>query len=310
MGLIFDYDNVYLDTKSDYDLNKINEKQYLKKLFYELKKVLNEEFTSFDFYILFSHDPAVIPASFEVTKKNKILLWFSDETGAFPSHLTGNYAVILKCYVKKEDGNVYSNPLGVVNEFTDHSNLIAERKDTAVFFSGNFNKNRIDLYRLLFFRKFKSLPFSKILPNLALNIIFRYLKVNNLSESNNVFLFSTKFKSGLGYKKYFDYLLHSKYILCPRGFKSSETFRHIEALHCGCIIISEPMPDVSIYDNNPFLIYKDTADLNEILNKVANNEYDESSLIESHKAFYKDKLEVKVIASRIAEICRTHKDDL
>jgi hypothetical protein len=304
MHLIFDHENVYLDSKSEYDINSVNERLYLKSLFAKIEQQLGDDFKSFDFYVLFSADSAVIPESTQITKKNKVLFWFSDESGEFPSHLTEHYSSIFKSYIKKESLNVYSNPLGYVNEFEEAGGRTVVNKDINVFFSGNLNKNRIGIYELLFFRKFKALKFLKILPRQFLKVLFKTLTTKNVSKDKDVLLFSAGFKSGLVYKTYYNYLLRSKFILCPKGFKSAETFRHIEALHSGSIVISEKMPDVPIYANNPFITYSSYSELNEILDKITNNEYDEAKLAERHKAFYKSNLEVHAVAARIAKICK------
>jgi hypothetical protein len=310
MNLMFDYVNVYWDLKSNYDQNTINERSYLKNLFLKLERLLGPDFKKFDFYILFSHNSEIIPDSSGIEKKNKILFWFSDESGSFPEHLTGKYNLIFKSYVKKELLNVFSNPLGYVNEFEDNCDQIADQKDINVFFSGCLSDSRVRLYRALFFRKYKYSNFLKVLPYRTFKTIFKIFKINDLSKDNSVFLFSSKFKSGLGYKQYYDYILRSKFVLCPRGFESTETFRHTEALHAGCIVISEKMPDVPIYDNHPFIVYNNFDELNKILDKVANNEYDEKELIETHKTFYNSKLNVDSIAHRITEICKANIEEV
>jgi hypothetical protein len=307
MDLLFNYENVYWDTKSNYDKKTINELQYLEKLFLNLKRLLATDFVEFDFYILFSHDSTVTPDSFYIERKNKVLFWFSDESGTFPAHLTENYNLIFKSYVKKEYLNVFSNPLGYVNEFENYYNLISDQKNIDVFFSGCLNDNRVRLYKLLFLRKFKSLFFLKILPYQIFKIIFEFFEIKDLGENKNVFLFSSKFKSGLNYKSYYEFLLQSKFILCPKGFDSTETFRHIETLHSGGIVISEKMPDTSIYADNPFITYDNLDELNDILNKVAHHHYDEKELISKHQLFYKNKLEINVVALRISELCKACK---
>lgn len=304
MNLIFGYDNVYFDSRSDYDPDSVNEKQYLKTLFLNLKQILDSDFNDFEFYILFSHNSAIIPDSFSIEKENKILFWFSDETGAFPAHLTDNYRAIFKCYIKEEGLNVFSNPLGYVNEFAENSDRAVDKKDVSIFFAGSLGKNRVELYKMLFLRRFGKLNTLKILPGIFFKAVFKFLNISDLGQNGSVILFSRKFKSGLDYPNYYNYLLRSRFVLCPKGIESEETFRHFEALHTEGIIISEKMPDVSIYKGNPFIIYETLEELKQILHKIARNEYDEPTLVQKHRLYYQSKQEIKVVAARIAQICK------
>ncbi len=303
---MFNYEHVYLDSNSDYDLNAVNEREYLKEMFSKLEQKLGNKFTEFVFYILFSHNASVIPNSFKSQQKNKVLFWFSEETGAFPDHLIDNYGLIFKSYILNERLNVYSIPCGYVNEFADQRDKKSKKKDINIFFSGNLNDNRIKLYDLLFFKKFKFLRLLKIFPDKILIRLFRFFDLKNLSKKSNTFLFSDEFKSGLGYEEYFKFLLRSNFVLCPKGFYSTETFRHIEALHAGGVIISEKMPTVSIYKDNPFITYNNYSELKQIFKKIEKNELDIKGLSESHKTFYDSNLKTDAAARRISEICKNH----
>ena len=66
-------------------------------------------------------------------------------------------------------------------------------------------------------------------------------------------LFNRGFKSGLTPSTYGETLSQSKVILCPRGYFSTECFRHYEALRAGCVIISERLPDNHLYKNSPII---------------------------------------------------------
>lgn len=309
MCLLFNYKNVYLDQPADHDLETIVERKYISELFVRLEKNLEEKFSEFEFHVLFSHNPSVIPVSYYSQSKNKVLFWFSDESGVFPSHLVNNYTIIFKSHIQEESLNVYSNPLGYVNEFDSEKNTKIVKKDIDIFFAGNLNGNRRELYRVLFFRKFKFLKFLELFPNKILNRLLRILNVRNLSYRNNFFFFSSAFKSGLRYNEYYHYLLRSKFIICPRGFYRSETFRHYESLHTGGIIISEEMPNVSIYKDNPFLVYRNKSELNKILSKIEREEYDETMLKESHRRFYCNNFNSNTVSLKISDICKRYLKD-
>lgn len=306
MELIFGYEKVYFDPASDFKFDKINEREYLNELFLELKAEQGEDFAKYNYYTLFSTNPLVNHYSASLPHKNKVLFWFSEESGNFPTQLANQYFIIFKSYIQKENINVYSNPLGYVNEFKEQREKKAKGRDINIFFSGNLNSNRRLLHQFLFFRKFKMLKFLKVLPNKILVRLFKRLGNVNLNRKNCIFLFSKAFKSGLVYSDYYQYLLRTKFILCPKGFHSNETFRHFEALHTGGVIISETMPDVPIYKGAPFITYKDNCELNQIFNKIERNEIDYNLLAEAHKTFYQSNFNVKVIAQTVSNICALH----
>jgi hypothetical protein len=309
MQSILGYKNVYLDSLSAYDISVVNERTYIQGLLHSLHAILKDDFWKFEYYFLFSHDSKLIPASASVNRKNKILFWFSDESGSPPHHLKNYYTLIFKSYLKTEEENMFSNPLGYVNEFFEHASQPAT-KDVDVFFAGNLNANRTGLYYFLFFRRFKFLRFLKLLPKKYFFKLVKVLNINDLSCGRSVFLFSYGFKSGLSYGNYYHHLVRSQYILCPKGFLSNETFRHLESLHAGCILISEEMPPVSIYSGHPFLIYKSYKELDRILTTIERKKDFRTALVQQHKAYYRQYFTIDAIASRIGKICLNHMEVL
>ncbi len=305
MKSIFNYSNVFLDSKSEYTIYEVNERNYLEKLFRLLETVLSTNFKKHQFFVLFSHNPMVIPASSTIEHSHKVLFWFSEESGKMPSHLRCQYKVIFKSYIQSESGNIYSNPLGYVNEFESVASRNLYAKDIALFFSGNLNANRYDLYRMFFYRKYPALKFLKVIPCLVPGLFFFKLNYFNLSSvvDKAIVFFAKGFKNGLSYSRYMNYLQRSKFVICPTGFQSNETFRHIEALACGCIIISGPMPNVSIYEGNPFIIYQSISDLKNILERIKLRAFDEIELTMKCHSYFIERLSVNAFASRVGEIC-------
>jgi hypothetical protein len=64
-------------------------------------------------------------------------------------------------------------------------------------------------------------------------------------------------------------LADSKICLVPRG-NFHETFRFLEAARAGCILISEPMPDLWYYQGNPAVIVKSWNRLDQVLDSILN----------------------------------------
>jgi len=238
---------------------------------------------------------------------NKVLIWFSDESGRQPDHIRNNYRIIFKNYVQQESGNVFANALGYINEYEEENKDVIQ-KDISVFFAGNLNQNRFPLYRMLLLQRYPFLRVLNILPQQVSRRIIHLIKhkILDLSSGDTVFCFSRGFRSGLRYSDYFKLLLRSQYVIAPRGFESSETFRHFEALSAGCILISEPMPATSLYPDPPFLMFKTMGELQEILKKLERGQYDEERLVQSHKRFFESHLTVEASARRMAKICLTY----
>ncbi len=304
MQELFNYKNVFFDSMSDYGINQINEREYCQVLFRNLESKLSGLFQTVNFFVLFSHNPEVVPESVHINFENKVLVWFSEESGKFPEYLSNHYHLIFKSYIQEERLNIYSNPLGYVNEF---QKVLRGRSDksTTLFFSGNLNSYRREIYELFFFRKFSFLVNLKKISLYISKLFFVQFKIKNLSskKDSSFILFSNGFKSGLPYSKYITIMEGSKYVLCPRGFESNETFRHFEALHNDCIIISGRMPSVDVYHGHPFLIYESVDELKDIIDEITNRKYDEPYLLEMHRDFYKRKLSIESTSARIAAIC-------
>jgi hypothetical protein len=305
MEKLFNYDNVFIDSASGYKINEVHERSYLSSLFGEIKNLFSSDFLKFRFYVLFSHIPEAYPASSSFDHPNKVLFWFSEESGAMPLHLKNCYKFIFKSYIKSEQDNIYTTPLGHVNEFRNEDELEKPSKELSLFFSGNLNANRYELYKMFFFMKY---PISKLFNKLSFSIpgiFFFRLNVTNLSSRKfkSVVLFSKMFKGGLQYEDYLTYLRKSKFVICPKGFQSNETFRHIEAMASGCILISEPLPDVYLNQNNPFITYNTIDELKEVITRIHQNEYDENDLASKTYSYYLKNFSTKSVAEKVKEVC-------
>jgi hypothetical protein len=62
-------------------------------------------------------------------------------------------------------------------------------------------------------------------------------------------------------------LAQSKVCLVPRG-NFHETFRFIEGARAGCILISEPLPDLWYYAEHPAVIIQDWDRLEIVLSQI------------------------------------------
>lgn len=144
---IREVDNIYYERNSDSNFEDLNECQFLINFFKELRlKCIN--FNSYNFYIYSTKNPTLPPSSFDLPNTGKdILLFLSDETGELPLHLKQRYKCIFKPYIRKDYDNIYPFPLGYVNNDVSLEYIPIKDRCYNVFFSGNFNLNRVNFYR-------------------------------------------------------------------------------------------------------------------------------------------------------------------
>lgn len=89
---------------------------------------------------------------------------------------------------------------------------------------------------------------------------------------NSKIRFTKGFKGGFPISEYLLMLSQSKIVLCPKGFHSTECFRHYEALKQGCIVISEKLSDSYLYNNSPIIQLDNWNGIRKIVNDLLQDE--------------------------------------
>ena len=250
------YPNIHYDKHSLYPFQELNESVYIEAVLDHLVEIFGSKFSRYEFIVYSNHGPAnPPPESMNChSPKKKVLLYFSDEHGVDPSPFSGSYHAIFKSYIgtAKEASNIFPLPLGLVKDVPSYPVIPINERKINVFFSGNLNLNRVTLYKSL--TSLGRLFPERILSS-ALGIEFLVKIKRDFSKRfpDSLILFNNGFKSGLTPSTYGETLSQSKVILCPRGYFSTECFRHYEALRAGCVIISERLPDNHLYKNSPII---------------------------------------------------------
>jgi hypothetical protein len=254
--------NVVLDGASTFAWEELNESRFLTLFFQHLRERMGPTFEHFRFYVLNSQDPNAIPESAGVPDDRKVLIFLSDESSSMPTELAKRYFAVFKAYLPNEirGGNIFPFNLGCVKDVPEVALVPLQERDIDIFFSGNLNSNRLPLYRALH-------PlFRKVPPKMAHAVLARLSRGRGrlvladrfrAGSARNHIRFSHGFKSGLAPDQYASLLARSKIALCPRGFQSAETFRHMEAVRAGCVVISEPLPDTHWYRKAPIVTVSD-----------------------------------------------------
>jgi hypothetical protein len=254
-------EGVVYDAASAYPWAALNETAFLERFFAALPTALGSDLPRYRFHVLSSHDPHVVPASAGLPDPEgrlKVLLFLSDETGAFPAELLSRYHAIFKCYIRERPAapNLFPFNVGTVRSVPAVPPLPMEERTCDIFFSGNLHRNRFGLYRELH-------PLLRRLPRGVAGAAYRVLRLPQArrfvrtdfsdAAARTRIAFTAGFAAGLPPEEYGRLLAESRIVLCPKGVHSTETFRHMEALRAGAAVITEPLPQTHFYRGGPFL---------------------------------------------------------
>jgi hypothetical protein len=250
--------NVILDDASAYAWSDLNETVFLTKFFEHLKSEMGERFEQYNFYIVSSHKPGAVPHSVSSDHRRKVLFFISDDQSSIPIDLKDHYLAIFKTHLPHEisDSNIFPFNLGYVREVPELPVISTTDRPIDVFFSGNLNKNRFEFYHSLH-------PIIKHLPIAIAAGVARRCKLRkdlSLILPKSQISFTDGFKRGLSPTRYGELLAQSKIALCPKGNVSRETFRHVEAIRAGAIVISQPLPNTHFYRKAPIFIISNWRD--------------------------------------------------
>ncbi|WP_439883025.1 glycosyltransferase [Pontibacter sp. MBLB2868] len=303
------FTNVFVDTNSTYTFNQLNEKEFLLSVLDNCSTLLGHRFDNFNFFIFSSHIDS-IPASAALKHtKNKILIYISDEADHSVEHLKDDYFIIFKSYLNefsdRKGSSIFPFPLGYVNGFkADQKKLILSRKYN-LFFSGNLNFNRYAFYK--HFTKLAFLPdnvfLRLILKDSLRNVLLKVLGTDFTSSVTKYYVkFNDKFRSGLSIADYSTILADSKIVLCPKGYVSSQTFRLTEALSCGCIVITEKLPDNYFYTGSPIIQVQSWREGLRLAENLLSNADELKRLHAESIGWWKERLSDRGIANYMAMI--------
>lgn len=249
--------NVFYDDSSTYNFDVLNESLFLEDTFIALSRLMDDAFDDYLFFILSSHDAHVMPLSISYrTNKKKVLIFISEEAGDIPKHLSQQYYAVFKSYIKAdkvEEKNIFNFAIGCVTGVPELPIKQLNSRKYFVFFSGSLNNSRMHFYRAF-------IPWLKSKKSTFLSSFIRQQKIlvrlkPNFSKRfpNSYIRFTNGFKKGVKPETYGKLIADSKIVLCPRGAKSSESFRHYEAMRAGCVIVSEELPKNHFYENSPII---------------------------------------------------------
>ena len=204
-----------------------------------------------------------------------MLIWLSDEEGSLPcGDLCRKFRLVLKSYWPLPEGwrNVLPFPLCGTREVLAKKPLPWAQRDTAVFFTGNLNANRVDFYRQ--FNLLRSFPPMDLPFYWQRRIYWELLRRLPLRRDfsgafpHSRIIFTQGFRTGMSPTTYAENLAKCKITICPPGFTSAETIRHFEAMRLGCVIVSAPLPPNPFYAESPIVLLKNWRSLHRCLSAL------------------------------------------
>lgn len=292
-----DYANVSFQSPR-YTFEELCEKAYLAGLFAELKRAMGSSFRDTDFIIysgtnsdetdLSGHDPA-----------KTVVIHISDESSSVPEVLCKRVRAVFKSYLRAEGTphNLHAFPLGYVDWTPDYAPLAIDARPLNLFFSGNFNRHREELFRILSTPRFLPAP-------LPLRVASRLNRSKTCDGffPNSYLRFTDGFGRGMSGEEYARHLVNSKIALCPRGFRSRETFRHFEAMRAGAIVLSERLPPLHCYENSPIVVIDDWRGVRKIVSRLLASPAELAERQATTLAWWRDVCSERATAARIADV--------
>ena len=315
--MLFGYSNAFYDGASIYELDTINQKEYIKEVLNELSSIL-PQFYSYKIYFLCA-TAGIIPHSIKDPYKKKILIQWEDQLGTEPSkEIMNSFLCVFKTHLRKKSEtfkNLYSYPLGIPYKIKELPIIPINERKYDIFYSGNLNKNRYNFFSSLVyikpsFRKLIILPILYIASKFEYNTKLRNtslrlkslafkLKATNFDDvfQNSVIKFTRSFEAGLPPEQYAEILSQSKIVLSPKGFFNTECFRFYEALRQGCVVITEKLPETDYYNNKYFIEVKSWRNIDKIINSLLCNKENLEKMSLQGRKYYQKELSPKGVAT-------------
>lgn len=253
--MLFGFENVKLCCSSDAELLSFNrglQYQFIRRFIPLLAGKMGDHFHEYQFDIASPHYSTSTPCS----SSRKVVFFFGEEKPETPGWLKRDYHIIFRQYLDQQDSsNIFPMPLGIDNETPEETLREMSNREIDIFFSGNMNAHRIDLYRALLK---KNRAFNSFLWKRFLASRYRKKMPQNiyLDLPNTFILFTDGFFKGLSSSDYLSMLCNSVCVICPQGYISADTMRHYEAMKFGCIALSTAIPNNDLYRNSPHIFLK------------------------------------------------------
>jgi hypothetical protein len=268
-----------------------------------LQLQMREDFNEYKF-LFHSLQTHTKPDIAEYADSNAVLIVLGDNSGEhFAKHFE-NFRVVFKVHLADSLEHVHPVPLGYTNMHLHGSTESVIDRPRNVFYSGNINAHRVDLWRALYFKH--TWPKPNIRSRLIRRgIVYGVRKMNLANSFHQVFEdsyvnFTSGFAAGLVADEYTRYLAESKISLSPFGFGRAECFRHYESMRSGCIVISDRLPETWYFKGSPIIQIPQWSSLREVIHSLLSDEKKIQRLQEETLGWWNDVCAPPAVARYIA----------
>ncbi|WP_210519747.1 glycosyltransferase family protein [Hymenobacter terricola] len=290
-------DKITLILDSQLSKDNLLELKYWKLILEKLMaKQIDNYFSNVHFYLVFGNQPINMAMSKDVLN---VFLIADERQTLQPTIYNGSNIVFQSSYTPAKFGNVYSKlfafPVGYNGEL-DFSNPVPfSERSVNVFFSGNLHRGRR--------RMFKFYSYLRYFPFFLQHRLQEKIKSTYDDKYPNSYIrFTNGFMRGLNFEEYANYIKNSKIVLTPHGSVVEECFRHYEAMKCGCVIISERLPENHFFSGSPIIQIDDWKEADKIIKELLENPDRMQELHIAALQWWKDVMSESAVADYMADI--------
>ena len=289
--------NVYIIKDEQMPVANLLELKYWKNILEELFTIeIDKQFHNVRFYLVFGNKPIEVPNDEDILN---VFLIADEHQTLTPGIYNGKNIIFQSSYspevFKNKYLKIYEFPVGYNGKLNlNNATPFLERK-TNVFFSGNLHRGRAKMFD--FYSHMRLLPFF-VQHRLQGRIKTFY---DNKYPSSYI-RFTNGFMQGLRFDEYASYLKNCKIVLSPRGSIVAECFRHYEAMKCGCIIVSERLPENHFFSGSPIIQIDNWKDADRIIKDLLSNPIKMQDLHVAALKWWHDVMSEPAVARYMAEI--------
>ncbi len=229
----------------------------------------------------------------------RTIVFIFDEHCRKYEQITSKAKVVLQAYIGESEilgSNHFCLPLGHNRSFEPVPYIDINNRTTNVFFIGNLHKGR---------KKFFNWLAGFSLPFFIAHRLQKLLKLNfDNSFPSSYIRFTAAFNTGLDASEYSKMIANTKLVLCPGGSVSVESFRLYEAMMQGCIVITEQLPERSLFKKCPVIQIKNWKDTSGLIKSLLADPINMQELSQATLDWYHAHASPEVIGKNISLLLR------
>lgn len=257
-----------------------------------------------------------------ITAKSVVILWGDERSTYLPTKYLAAAGRIVKyhlppSWMSKGFEPVTDTAFAVPSEGQLQDLRPCSERPYPVFYSGNLNYRRLDLFRGLAgvsygypFRIPACYPINgcqPILQKLHAMVMNKIISgISGRRDFSSLFpgsyiVFTNGFGKGLTKDEYLERMLKSKISLCPPGFVTNETIRLLESCLCGTAVVCGRLPDLPMYEGHPFVEISDWRRIKWVIDDLLSDEDRLDEIGQAGRMWYDSHFSPDAQAKRIAK---------